>query len=53
MRSEYPPVPLPHEYVRTVDEAVRYAHVAHALLAVLELLEELEVAGGDDDLAGG
>ena len=53
VRSEYPAVPLPHEYVRTVDEAVRYAHVAHALLAVLELLEELEVAGGDDDLAGG
>ncbi len=51
VRSEYPAVPLPHEYVRAVDEAVRYAHVAH--VAVLELLEELEVAGGDDDLACG
>lgn len=53
MRPHNPTIPLAHEYIGTIDEAIRDMHIQSTLLAVLELLEQFEVARSDDDFACG
>lgn len=53
MRAEYSAVPIRHQNVGTVDETKADGHLRVPLLHLLQLLEELEVAGHDDGLSGG
>jgi hypothetical protein len=45
MRTQDAAIPFAHEDITAVHEAVANAHVAQPLLAVLQLLQQLEVAG--------
>ena len=53
MRAKYSAVPIRHQNVGAVDETKADGHLCVPLLHLLQLLEELEVAGHDDGLSGG
>jgi hypothetical protein len=53
MRTQYPTIPLSHEYVRAIHEAVRDTHISMSLLGMFEFFEEFEITRRDYYLAGG